>query len=92
MPKVDIVSFTLSVFCQNPKLISSSIITEEGTLAKLTNVEYDAEHQMALMSYDLVNPDLSGLPSTVHTTTSVVIEGEEQEVVIEMPVAGEIFY
>ncbi len=92
IPHIDLSSFTLSVFCQNPEMVSSSITTEEGILAELNGVEYDEQYQMALITYNLVNADLTHLSSSVNITTGVVMDGKEQEVVIEMPVVGEIFY
>lgn len=78
---------TLKVFCERPAVVSSEIYTSKGLLAVAADVEFDNKYKQASITYEVVNPELTRLPSVIEVTTYALGE----ELGVQAQVAGDIF-
>ncbi len=91
VPKTFISEFSLTVYTENPDIVSSQITTAEGTLAEMSTLEFDEKFNMATVRYNEINPDLKNLESEVSLTTGIPINGDLEEVTIAMEVMADAF-
>ncbi len=91
VPKTFISEFSLTVYTENPDVISSQITTAEGTLAEISTLEFDEKFNKATVRYNEINPDLKNLESEVSITTGIPNNDDLEEVTIAMEVMADAF-
>jgi len=86
-PRILLDQLRLLVYCENPKAIDAAIETKGGVLAELSDVQFDEEFNEAVLSFEVVNPKLLGMPAKISVRTIATIDGEPGKLQVNAAVA-----